>query len=45
MRGLAQRDTTDHRLREVADTHVRTSIDHVVGSDYVGSHWWVERWL
>jgi len=27
------------RLREVADIHVRASIDQVVGSDYVGSHW------
>jgi len=27
------------RLREVGDIHVRASIDQVVGSDYVGSHW------
>jgi len=27
------------RLRELGDAHVRTSIDQVVGSDYVGSHW------
>ena len=27
------------RMREMADQHVRTSIDQVVGSDYAGSHW------
>merc|ERR1719237_1038157 len=27
------------QLREVADIHIRSSIEQVVGSDYVGSHW------
>jgi len=27
------------RLMEMADNHVRTSIEYVVGSDYAGSHW------
>ena len=27
------------RLREMGDNHVRTSMENVVGSDYVGSHW------
>ena len=28
------------RLRLMGDTHVRASFDHVVGSNYMGSHWW-----
>jgi len=31
--------TTATRLIEMGDTHIRTSIDNVVGSDYAGSHW------
>merc|ERR1719150_53181 len=27
------------RLRLMGDTHVRASFDHVVGSNYMGSHW------
>merc|ERR1719341_1198143 len=27
------------RLRAMGDSHVRASIDHVMGSDYMGSHW------
>jgi len=27
------------RLRAMGDSHVRASIDHVVGSNYMGSHW------
>ena len=27
------------RLREMGDSHVRASMDHVVGSNYMGSHW------
>jgi len=28
-----------NRLMSIADTHIRTSIQSVVGSDYAGSHW------
>ena len=27
------------RLRLMGDTHVRASFDHVVGGNYMGSHW------
>jgi len=39
--GLAKRLGGDHRERlvEMGDTHVRTSLENVVGSDYAGSHW------
>jgi len=39
--GLARRLGGDigGRLVEMGDTHVRASIDNVVGSDYAGSHW------
>ena len=26
-------------MMQMADNHIRESIDHVVGSDYAGSHW------
>merc|ERR1712083_777319 len=37
--GLEVDQTTATRLIEMGDTHIRTSIDNVVGSDYAGSHW------
>jgi len=39
--GLAKRlgGEDSRRLIEMGDTHVRTSIENVVGSDYAGSHW------
>jgi hypothetical protein len=29
------------RLLVLADEHIRASMDYVVGSDYMGSHWYV----
>jgi len=39
--GLAKRLSGEISIKlfEIADEHVKTSIENVVGSDYAGSHW------